>query len=100
MQHFPPDRDTERRAQRRPREAESAFETTQHREACPERDEGTTRSTARATGSRTWPPAASSSGDSRGMVNLVNFPFGTSYRPPSLCRASRAGTRAPAGALR
>jgi hypothetical protein len=32
MQHFPPDRETERRAQRRPRDAEPASETVQHRE--------------------------------------------------------------------
>jgi len=32
MQHFPPDRETERRAQRRPRDAEPAAEAVQHRE--------------------------------------------------------------------
>ena len=32
MQHFPPDRETERRAQRRPRDAEPASEAVQHRE--------------------------------------------------------------------
>ena len=32
MQHFPPDRETERRAQRRSRDAEPAAEAVQHRE--------------------------------------------------------------------
>jgi hypothetical protein len=32
MQHFPPDRETERRAQRRARDAEPVSEAVQHRE--------------------------------------------------------------------
>jgi len=65
MQHFPPDRETERRGRRRPRDAEPAPGAVQHREgdeidgtadwvahACPEPVEGSR-------------PAAFKSGDSR-----------------------------------